>query len=366
MRASRRCGRPMSIRRASRSARLAAGHACNEPAVTRFRPMSSIWTCWRQLPAAVCGRNWQRSACRIDCRCGRHARPVVVSVLMITAKLCGASEARMSNLRRNARARMNKGAKHGEFHRDHGNGLIRPGHSAHLFRGVHCPSCGARRTACRCVAPAGRGRDRVRRLGLHSVCLHGSDRRFAECRQLSRGPRLHRTGLHFRHHGGGRQPPHHRAGAPRRLCTCRVLPFSTSLSRFFVIMTLVPLSGSFITEPAAMTLAALLLRDTYFGHPGKEGYKYLIVGVLFVNVSIGGVLTAYAAPPVLMVAHAFGWDTAFMAMHFGWRAVLAVLVNSIALTFICRPFLQEIDTASVDAQSEGETAVPVTVTFVHL
>src|SRR5699024_7640489 len=145
-----------------------------------------------------------------------------------------------------------------------------------------------------------------------------------------------------------------------------VLPFSTSLSRFFVIMTLVPLSGSFITEPAAMTLAALLLRDTYFGHPGKEGYKYLIVGVLFVNVSIGGVLTAYAAPPVLMVAHAFRWDTAFMAMHFGWRAVLAVLVNSIALTFICRPFMQEIDTASVDAQSEGETAVPVTVTFVHL
>src|SRR5690606_36931793 len=100
----------------------------------------------------------------------------------------------------------------------------------------------------------------------------------------------------------------------------RILPVRGELARFFVVMTLVPLSGSFITEPAAMTLAALLLRQAYFRRPGQDGFKYLTVGVLFVNVSIGGVLTAYAAPPVLMVAHTFGWDTAFMATHFGWRA----------------------------------------------
>lgn len=119
----------------------------------------------------------------------------------------------------------------------------------------------------------------------------------------------------------------------------RWIPVRYELSRFFVVMTLVPLSGSLITEPAAMTLAALLLRDGYFRRPGQDGFKYLAIGVLFVNVSIGGVLTAYAAPPVLMVAHAFGWDTAFMATHFGWRAVLAVAINSFALTLICRPFL---------------------------
>ncbi|MGB6006734.1 putative Na+/H+ antiporter [Castellaniella sp.] len=119
----------------------------------------------------------------------------------------------------------------------------------------------------------------------------------------------------------------------------RVLPISSELARFFVIMTLVPLSGSLITEPAAMTLAALLLRQAYFRRPGQDGFKYLTVGVLFVNVSIGGVLTAYAAPPVLMVAQTFGWDTAFMATHFGWRAVTAVLLNGLVLTWICRPFL---------------------------
>src|SRR3546814_13157984 len=105
---------------------------------------------------------------------------------------------------------------------------------------------------------------------------------------------------------------------------------------FFVIMSFVPLAGSLITEPAAMTLAALLLRDGYYRRPGQDGFKYMTLGVLFVNVSIGGVLTAYAAPPVLMVAQTFEWNTAYMATHFGWRAVLAVCVNAGVLTFICR------------------------------
>lgn len=138
----------------------------------------------------------------------------------------------------------------------------------------------------------------------------------------------------------------------------RVLPIPYQLSQFFVILFLVPLSGSLITEPAAMTLAALLLREAYFRRPGQDGFKYLTVGVLFVNISIGGVLTAYAAPPVLMVASTFGWDTAFMATHFGWRAVTAVLINSAVLTWICRPFLLDGSIGS-HAAEPGQTRAPV-------
>ena len=46
------------------------------------------------------------------------------------------------------------------------------------------------------------------------------------------------------------------------------------------------------------------------------------------NVSIGGTLTHFAAPPVLMVARAWKWDTLFMASHFGWRAVVAIMVST--------------------------------------
>ncbi len=120
----------------------------------------------------------------------------------------------------------------------------------------------------------------------------------------------------------------------------RILPVRDEVSTYLVVLSLVPLAGSFITEPAAMTLAAILLRDAYFRVSGRASFKYLTLGVLFVNVSIGGVLTSYAAPPVLMVASTFGWDAAHMAAHFGWRAAVAVFINAGVLTFVCRDVLR--------------------------
>jgi len=152
----------------------------------------------------------------------------------------------------------------------------------------------------------------------------------------------------------------------------RLLPLPREVATFFVVMSVVPLGGSFITEPAAMTLAAILLRDGYFRVAGHTRFKYLALGVLFVNVSIGGVLTAYAAPPVLMVASTFGWDTAFMATHFGWRAAIAVFLNAAILTWICRDALagHSIGTGSgVNAADDTPPVrgpVPLPVIAIHL
>jgi hypothetical protein len=109
-----------------------------------------------------------------------------------------------------------------------------------------------------------------------------------------------------------------------------LLPLQPSVAFYVVSLSLVPLLGSFITEPAAMTLAAFLLRDMFYSRGISTRLKYATIGVLFVNVSIGGVLTPFAAPPVLMVAGKWGWDIAFMVTHFGWRAALAVGVNAVA------------------------------------
>src|SRR5690606_26939817 len=144
-----------------------------------------------------------------------------------------------------------------------------------------------------------------------------------------------------------------------------IMPMRRELSMYFVILSFVPLAGSFITEPAAMTLAALLLRDAYFRRQCQEGFKYMTLGVLFVNISIGGVLTAYAAPPVLMVANTFGWDTAYMATHFGWRAAVAVLFSAAAATFVCRRYLLD-GTIGVDEAEQNRAPVPILVTLIHL
>ena len=86
------------------------------------------------------------------------------------------------------------------------------------------------------------------------------------------------------------------------------------------ILVVGPLLGSFITEPGAMTISALLLSRQFYELEPSRRLKYATLGLLFVNVSIGGTLTHFAAPPVLMVARAWNWDTAFMLGHFGWRA----------------------------------------------
>ncbi len=117
----------------------------------------------------------------------------------------------------------------------------------------------------------------------------------------------------------------------------RLLPLPRSIAMYFTVMSLVPLLGSFITEPAAMTLGALMLRDRFLDQDGlSTRFKYATVGALFVNVSIGGVLTPFAAPPVLMVAAKWNWDIVFMLTNFGWKAAIAVVVNATVLTLLFR------------------------------
>ena len=139
------------------------------------------------------------------------------------------------------------------------------------------------------------------------------------------------------------------------------VPVATPLALAWLGLALVPLMGSLITEPAAMTIAALTLAPLVFTPRMPARLKYLALGVLFVNVSIGGTLTAYAAPPVLMVATPWGWDSAFMLQHFGWKAALAVLLNASLATWFMRKHLQHTAAAPAD-----QSKVPWTVVAVHI
>ena len=142
----------------------------------------------------------------------------------------------------------------------------------------------------------------------------------------------------------------------------RAAPVRTELALMWLGLTLVPLAGSLITEPAAMTLAALVLAPQIFRPGIPEWLKYGALGVLFVNISIGGTLTSYAAPPVLMVAGAWGWDSAFMATRFGWKAVVAVLINATGISLLLRPHLDAPPHAAADAAPR----MPRMVALIHL
>ena len=151
------------------------------------------------------------------------------------------------------------------------------------------------------------------------------------------------------------------AGMVTRLLT-RMIPLPGAMASTLVILSAVPLMGSFITEPAAMTLAALLLRDGIFKLGISLRLRYGILGVLFVNVSIGGTLTPYAAPPVLMVASAWGWDLHYMLAEFGWKSALAVLINAAALVVL---FAREFVRLRPPAP-KAEAQPPILVTLIHM
>ena len=142
-----------------------------------------------------------------------------------------------------------------------------------------------------------------------------------------------------------------------------VIPAPPPTAYYVTLLSVAPLLGSFITEPAAMTLTALLLRDRYFGGNAPSKFMYATVGVLFVNISIGGTLTPYAAPPVLMVAERWGFDLPFMLQTFGWKAALAVVINAAGVAFLFRNYLKALPDPPA---SLAKLEVPTWVAGVHI
>ncbi|CUB00305.1 putative Na+/H+ antiporter [Thiomonas bhubaneswarensis] len=147
----------------------------------------------------------------------------------------------------------------------------------------------------------------------------------------------------------------------------RAVPLRGEVMFYALVLIVVPLLGSFITEPAAMTLAALLLRERVFGGAVSTRLKYVTLGVLFVNVSIGGTLTHFAAPPVLMVASTWQWDLGFMLSQFGWKAAIAVTINALGATLLFRQELSILDRMpAVQSQTAAPLRAPLSVIAVHM
>jgi hypothetical protein len=144
----------------------------------------------------------------------------------------------------------------------------------------------------------------------------------------------------------------------------RALQFLLRLKKapalYFLTLAITPLLGSVITEPAAMTLAAFLLRDLVYRHQCSKALLFGTLGVLFVNISIGGTLTNFAAPPVLMVATTWDWSSAFMFTNFGLESSIAIFINALGATLLFHRQLVE------PATNSATTKVPLAVILMHL
>ena len=160
--------------------------------------------------------------------------------------------------------------------------------------------------------------------------------------------------------------------AERALRAVASLGRGTPVAWWFSILTVGPLLGSFITEPGAMTISALLLARQFYRLQPPRRLAYATLGLLFVNISIGGTLTHFAAPPVLMVAGTWKWDMLFMLKHFGWNAVAGIVASNLATYAVLRrDFVGladawESDQLAQEQKNDAAHPVPGWVTVVHV
>ncbi len=141
----------------------------------------------------------------------------------------------------------------------------------------------------------------------------------------------------------------------------------TPAAWWFAILTVGPLLGSLITEPASMTISALLLARFFYNLKPGKWLSYATVGALFVNISVGGTLTHFAAPPVLMVASRWGWNSFDLFINFGWKATLAIVITNLVLLTI---FKAEFKTLKLVSQSHTADTkkhhIPAWIIMIHL
>ena len=144
----------------------------------------------------------------------------------------------------------------------------------------------------------------------------------------------------------------------------KLIPLPEKMGFYCSALIVGPLLGSFITEPAAMTVTALILLDYFFSGKMSTKFKYATLGLLFVNISIGGTLTHFAAPPVLMVAGKWHWDISHMMTNFGYKAVISILICTIATAFV---FKNELSGKLHVKQKHDNTMLPTWwMTGIHL
>lgn len=143
-----------------------------------------------------------------------------------------------------------------------------------------------------------------------------------------------------------------------------LIPINKSVAFYWSTLVLGPLLGSFITEPAAMTVTALILLQRYYQNGISQKLMYATIGLLFVNISIGGTLTPYAAPPVLMVAQIWKWDLAFMFMQFGLKGALAIFISTSLVAFRFRKELSK--NSWTQKELSKQHAPPHWVSAIHI
>ena len=142
-----------------------------------------------------------------------------------------------------------------------------------------------------------------------------------------------------------------------------MIPLRFEFAFFVAALAIAPMLGSLITEPAAMAVSAIILSKGIFNKNISLNFKYAMLSLLFVNISIGGTLTHFAAPPILIVANKWGISSPLIFRHLGYKAILAIFLSTLMYLLF---FRKELNQISIDKKIFNDRSSPIWLILVHL
>lgn len=141
----------------------------------------------------------------------------------------------------------------------------------------------------------------------------------------------------------------------------------TPLAWWVSVLTVGPFLGSLIKESVVMTVSAVILGKHFFSYRPPIRLAYATLALLFVNISMAGTLTNFGSTSVSMVAKPWGWDSRFMLMTFGWKALLGILIgNSLYFFYFRSDFKNMLAFKNLQNEPEAKTQVPLWISVVHV
>ncbi|AAP05554.1 putative Na+/H+ antiporter [Chlamydia caviae] len=134
---------------------------------------------------------------------------------------------------------------------------------------------------------------------------------------------------------------------------------------WWTLMIAAPLSGALLKETGAMIIAATLLVRNFYKFSPSPRFAYATMGLLFSNISIGGLTSALSSRALFIILPSVKWNNSFILKYFCWKSIIAILLSTTIYYLIFRKEFNNFPKVVINPSMMNER-VPKWIIFVHI
>lgn len=141
----------------------------------------------------------------------------------------------------------------------------------------------------------------------------------------------------------------------------------TPAAWWWTIMMAGPLLSIILKEPGAMTLSAIVLAHKFYHYKPSLKFQYATLALLFSNISLSALLNPYASKSLFLISSELRWEFQYLFFQFGWKALIAILLNNTTYFFFFRKEFQKSNfPKKIPLRKKSRHAPPLWITIIHL